>query len=600
MSFSPQELIVIAVMLTAVILIFSNRLRPDVTAILVLVTLGGLRIVTPEQALSGFSSSAVITIMGMFVISQALEDTGVVQWLADKLRTISGGNERNLVFIFMIAGALMSLFMNNIAAGAVLLPVAVQVSQESNVRTSKILIPLAFGVSAGGMATYFTTANIIIGGVLQAQTQQELGVFDFFPTGSLIIVAAVIFMTFWGRRILPEREGLVTERTPNALSRDLYQEYQLQDRLWEVRVLPNSRLVDAPLSKSHIGEELGLNVMAIWRGHEAILTPGPNQRIQADDYLLILGREDRLHQMLTWGVALGRGNTLSRDYSVDLTEVVIPPRSDVLGNSLTQIDFRNKYGLTSVALWRNGRSWRTDVGKMPLQVGDALLMVGPVNKIKLLSQDRNYLVLRSSHTIRPPSPQQAPWALLITVIVLMFSIFGLIPMAEAMLLGASALVITKCVNMDDAYRAIEWRIVFLIAGMLPLSIAITETGLGERIGTAIIALFLPYGQLALVGGMFLFAMLMTQVLAGQVAALILGPIAVSVALEVGINPQGMAVAIAIACSTAFITPISHAVNLLMMGPGNYVPKDFFKIGTIMTLITFLITLLGMYLFFGIH
>ncbi len=596
------EIILIGVIVAALVLILSNRLRADIIALLVLLTLAITGVVSPDDALSGFSRPAVITIISLFIITRGLEDTGVVQWLADRLREIGRGSESRLVLMFMAAGAFLSMIMSTIAAGAVLLPAAVQVGRDSKVRPSKLLIPLAFGTLVGGMATYFTSANIIISGVLQDQGESALRMLDFLPTGGLIVIAALIYMALFGRRLLPERESVGLKASSRSLSRSLYETYKLDDRLWEFQVPPDSKLAGCSLNETHIGLELGVTVIAIWRGQHAILSPTPDQTVSVGDYLLVLGREDRIKQLGTWGLTPGRGNgaTPSHDYAVDLTEAVITPRANVIGKTLTDLHFRNKYGLTTVALWREGRSYRTDVGKFPLEVGDALLMVGPVKNIKQLENERDFMLMQSSHAVRPPRPQKAPFALVILVVVLFLAISSLIPIAEAMLAGAVAMALTGCLSMDEAYRSVEWRAVFLIAGMMPVSIALVNTGLAVRVSAGLISLLAPFGALAMIGGLCAVAVLVTQVIGAQVTALILGPIAISAALQVGIEPRAMAVAVAIATSTAFLTPIAHPVNVLMMGPGGYVPSDFTKVGIGMTLVTLVVLMAGMVLIWGIR
>ncbi len=598
---SPNEVILIVVVVGALVLILSNRIRADWVAILVLLALSLTGVVTFDEAKVGFSRSVVIVIIGLFIVTHALEDTGVVQWVAERLKQVSGGSETHLLLLLMSAGAGLSLVMNNIAAGAVLLPAAVQVGRESNVPPSKLLIPLSFGTLVGGMATYFTTANIILSSVLRDQGQAGLSMMDFLPTGGLIVAGSLAFMALIGRRLLPARESVGHTASPYLLSRKLYEAYQLDERLWEVQVLPGSQLVDATLTQSQIGECLGLTVVAIWRGHDAILTPEPTEALRAHDYLLVLGREERVQQMAAWGVKIGRtdGKLNGRDYEVDLTEVIIPPRSGVVGKTLTDLRFRNKYGLTSVALWRENRSYRTDVGKMSLEAGDALLMVGSPTQIKALADERDFIVLESGHAFRPPLPHKAGWALAISVMVLLASIFEVVPPAEAMLAGAAAMVLAGCINVDEAYRAIEWRVVFLIVGMLPISTAMVKTGLAERLSAAYVTALTPLGALALIAGLFALTMLLTQLLGGQVVALIVGPVAVAAALQVGVNPQAMAVAVAIGCSAAFLTPVAHPVNVLMMGPGGYTFGDFFKVGLGMTLLTFGTLLIGMRVFWGI-
>jgi di/tricarboxylate transporter len=595
---SPNEILLIFVIIGTLALILSNRLTPDVVAVLVMLTLGITGLVTSTETLAGFSSPVVVTLIGLFVITHALEDTGIIQWIARRLNYIGGGSEVRLVLLFMAAGAAMSLVMNNVAAGAVLLPAAVRVGQVSKVRLSKLLMPLSFGTLVGGMATYLTTANIILSGLLHKQGLDGLGMVDFIPTGGLIVSAGLIYMLLIGRHILPERDSMAQ----NMMQVDLQQTYQLDERLWEVRVLPGSRLAHLTLGRSCIGEQLGLSVLAIWRGRHAIFSPEPDLAILPDDYLLVLGRRERVDQLLAWGVVLSREqppNNHKHDYSVDFAEVIIAPRSVALGQTLSDLKYRAKFGLTAVALWREGRSYRTDVGKMPLQVGDALLVIGSPERVRTLANDRNYLVPGVGYSMRPPRPQKAVWALLITIVTLALAILDALPLPQVMLGGAIALVITRCLSMEDAYRAIEWRVIFLVAGILPLSTAMIDTGLAAQIGVAVVNLLAGSSALVLVAGMFLLSTLVTQVIGGQVAGLIVGPIAITTALSVGISPQAMAVAVAIGCSTAFLTPIAHPVNILMMGPGGYQFSDFFKVGLGMTLVTLVTLMLGMVIFWGV-
>ncbi len=593
-----NELILIGVIISALVLIIYVRLRPDLVALLVLLTLAFSGVVTTQEALSGFSRNAVITIIGLFIITHALDETGIIQWAARRINSVGKGSEKRLILVFMISGATLSLVMNNIAAGAVLLPAAVRVGIKSKVRLSKLLIPLSFGTLVGGMATYLTTANIILSGLLQDQGLDGLGMKDFIPTGGLIVLATLIYMLTIGRRLLPTRDSI----SQSVTSSNLYETYQLDQRMWEVQITPESRLVSCELGRSEIGQKLGLTVVGIWRGHKAILPPEPNEIIRSDDFLLVMGREERVEQLEDWGVVFRHENYSvngKHNYDVDLSEVIIPPRSSVIGKTLTDINFRTHYGLTCVALWREGRSYRTDVGKYILQVGDALLMVGPAAKARLLAQDRDFLVLNGNQQ-QPSAPSKAGWALFITAVVLLIAIFDLLPLPEVMLAGAVAMVLTGCLKMDEAYRAIEWRVVFLIAGMLPVSIAMVNTGLAVRIGQLMVDTFSGFGSLALISGLFLLTVAVCQIIGGQVTALVVGPIAVSAAIQVGINPQAVAVAVAIGCSTAFLTPIAHPVNVLMMGPGGYTFGDFFKVGLGMTIVTFITLLIGMVLIWGIH
>ncbi len=597
LTLSSPELLLVLIAGCGLTLIATNRMRADLSALLVLLSLGLTRILSPQQAFSGFSASAVLTIAGLFVITSALEQTGAVQWLADQLARLSGQSEGRMAAVFMGAGALLSLVMNNIAAGAVLLPAAVRVSRAAGVAPSRVLIPLSSGTLLGGMATLFTTANLILSGNLVAQGQRGLTMLDFLPAGGAMVLTGMAYTLLVGRRLLPTHESAARE----ALARpDLSATYQLAERLWELQVRPDSPLAGRTLAESAIGAATGTTVLGIWHGREARLPPAPDDMLASGDLLLVLGREERVRSLMAQGLSPGRNGAagLARALPVQLAEVVVAPRATLIGQTLKQLQFRAKYGLTTVARWHAGRSYRTNVGDMPLEAGDALLMVGPPTRLAQLARDPDFLVLDM------PAPAPAPgWrallATLITALVLLLSALGLVPTAEAMLAGAAALVLSGCITMDAAYRAIEWRVVTLIAGMLPIGTALVSTGLGGRLGAGLTAALIGYGPLALVAGFYLAAVLLTQLVGGQVAALILGPIAVSAALGAGVSPPAMGVAVAMACSAAFLSPVAHPVNVLMMEPGGYRFGDFFRIGVGQTLVGLLTLLVVMPLFWGV-
>lgn len=590
-SLNASEALLLIIAFLGLGLIVSGRLRADLAALIVLIALGVTRILTPQEALSGFSSPAVITIIGLSVITAALEQTGAVRWAAHHLAALSGGNETRVIAVFMAAGALLSLVMNNIAAGAVLLPAAVRVARQVGVPASKVLMPLSYGTLLGGMATLFTTANIILSGNLTAQGQRALTMSDFLLSGGPMVLTGMLYMLLIGRKFLPARETVGSAAVPAV---DLRSIYRLDERLWEVRIAPGAGVAGKSLANAAISATTGTTVLAIWRGHEAILNPSPDELLQTDDVLLILGREDRVRQLEASGFVIGRAGAVGDDLKlpIELAEAVVGPRAPFIGQTLQQLRFRTRFGLTVVALWREGRSYRTGVGTMPLAAGDALLMTGPAARVKQLTEEPGFIVLHAPATVLPAG-RRAVWSVLITAAALTVAAIGWIATAEAMLAGAVALVLAGCIAMDDAYRAVEWRVVTLIAGLLPLGTALVATGLGARVGEALTGSLLAYGPLGIITGLFLTAILVTQLVGGQVASLMLGPIAVSAAISAHVSPQAVAVAVAMGCSAAFLTPIAHPVNVLMMGPGNYRFSDFFRVGlgqTVVCLITLLVVM----------
>src|SRR5499427_3822547 len=600
MGLSPREIELLAVIIVAVILIVSDALRPDVVALIVLLVLGLTGVLSQDQALSGFSRPAVITIIGLFVITAALERAGIVQWLADRLARMSGTSELRATAVFLLAGAFLSLFMNNIAAGAVLLPAAVSVARQRNIPSSRLLMPLAYGTLLGGMATFFTTANIIVSGSLQSQGQPPLTMLQFLPSGGAMVLTGGLYMMLAGRNMLPRRESV--GRTMLART-DLAKTYQLAERLWEVTILPESPLVRQHLSDTLIGAKLGLTIMAIWHGREARIPPAPSDVLHANDILLVLGREERIRQLEAMGTSIGRDGhetPTPRRLPVGLTEVVIAPRSPAIGRTLKDLRHRSKFGLTTVALWRAGRSYRTDVGDFPLQAGDALLMVGTPDRVRLLAEEPGYIVLDQPPAGIVSPTVQAIAAFTITVAVISLAAAGLVPTAESMIAGGTLLVLLGCLSMEDAYRSVDWKVVVLIGGMLPIGTALEVTGLAEKIGRAFLIGLAPAGPLVLIAGLYLFAVVLTQIMGGQVTALVVGPIAVSAAIHLGINPAAVGVAVAMACSAAFLTPFAHPVNMLMMGPGGYTSRDFLRVGLGMTVVCFLTLVFVMRFFWGIR
>ena len=309
----------------------------------------------------------------------------------------------------MSAGALLSLGVNNIAAGAVLLPAAVNVARRANVAVSKVLIPLAFGTLFGGMATLFTTANIVLSGSLEAQGKPGLTIASFLPTGGLIALAGIVAMLLVGRRMLPEHESVGRAALRQT---DLSKTYQLAERLWEVRVHADSSLVDQRISDSVIGAQLGATVVGIWHGREAKIPLDIDETIAANDILLVLGREERVRQLEAQGTSIGRnGASDAAMLSVFLSEIIIGPRAPVIGQTVKDLRFRSKFGTTIVALWREGRAYRTDVGNFVLEAGDALLSVGPSERITQIANEPGFIVLDQPQQAEHVTSRKAPIAL---------------------------------------------------------------------------------------------------------------------------------------------------------------------------------------------
>ncbi len=593
MAVNVPALVTLIILVAAVILLLFNVTRPDLIALLVLISLGLTAVITPADLFSGFSRSAVITVMALFVMTNALYRTGVTRWMGERLLQLGGTQPRRLTLTVMAAGAVLSYFMNTIAAGAVLLPAIIGLARQADIRPSKLLIPLSFGTLLGGMATLLTTSSILVNAALRDANHAPFQLLDFLPVGGAMAVAGVLFMTFVGRRWLPNRSPIERYGWDVRYQAGLSDLYSLQERLYEAQIEPASPLIGQSIASSRIGDSLGLSILAIERGRQTILAPNPEEMLRVRDVLIIVGRSERVEQLIGMGVAIEAESDREDDFSSDvigMAEVIIAPRSRVVGQTVKQINFRQKFGLTVIALWRNGRSYRTDVGDLSLEFGDALLMHGPREKIRLLQSEPDFIVLQPE-TAEAQRPSKARLAAAIMLGTLVVIALGWLPIAEATFTGAVLLVLTKCVTMDEAYQAIEWRAIFLIAGMLPLGLALTQTGAAAWLGQVLIQTFGGLGPLFLLAVLYLVAMLLTQFVSGQAAAVIMAPIALSAALQMNSSVYAFAMAAALACSTAFMTPIAHPVNLLVMGPGGYTPRDFFKVGLPLTAVVFVVMLI---------
>jgi di/tricarboxylate transporter len=592
---SLQALITLAITILAVLLLVTERLRADIVALLVVVSLGITGILTPREAFSGFSSSAVVTIVAIFVLTEGLRVGGITDLAGELLLRVGGANERRLAAIVMLIGALLSLVMNNIAAAAVLLPAVTGLARRTRTNPAKLLMPLAFGTLLGGMATLFTTTNIIVSGLLRSQGLRGFGVLDFLPVGLPLIAVGIAYMTLWGQRVLSTRAA---ETLPTEVQRhNLLEVYRLGERLFRVRVHPTSRVAGKRLIESGLREAYHLSVVAIQRAGQDILLPEAEVLLRVGDILLLEGRfaETRAHLMdLGLEIIPAADESLPRlqRRELALIEAILAPRSTFLGQTLRSTQFREKYGMTVLGIWRAGQPIRTDLAELPLQFGDAMLLLGPVEHVSMLRTEQDLIILCDDDCTERIALTPRKGGIAIAIMILTLLATSLYPdlIGELMLGGALAMVLAGTLTMDRAYQAIEWRSVFLIAGMLPLGIAMTNSGAATLLADRLTAALGPAGPLAMLAGLFLLATVLTQAINGAAVATVVAPIAIHAAAQIGADPRALAMGVALATSMAFITPLGHAVNILVMGPGGYHVRDYARVGLPMVIILTVVVL----------
>ncbi|MBN2044587.1 MAG: SLC13 family permease [Anaerolineales bacterium] len=588
---SIENILILSILAGAIILFVSEKLRVDVVAMIVLAALVLTGLVNIEEAFSGFASPAVITVWAVFMISGGLTRSGVADSIARFIVQIAGKNSARLTVIIMIGVGFMSAFMNNIGAVAILLPAVVSVARETNTAPSKLLIPLAWASLLGGNMTMIgTPPNILASGILETYGGLEpFKFFDFMPMGIAVLMVGTFYMLFIGRHLLPE----------NSTGNVLTQNYQIQEYLTELRVLSGSPLIGKTVKEADLDNRYGLNVIHIHLCCQDSETASPTSehRLEAGDELHVEGNPDSIieaKQTLKLQAVPDRDiKSWDQDPSrqaYELAEITLAPNSQLSGKTFREIDFRSRFGLSVLALRHHNQTFFSRLGDVPLSFGDSLLVQGSAEQINKIRLSRNFLLLDMP---RPETRQlsKAPVAIAILIGILLAISTGLLHVSIAMFIGALLMVLTGTLTMEQAYQSIEWKSVFLIAGMLPLGLAMENTGTAQLLANQIINLIGGWGELAVLMGIFVMTGLLTEVMSNAAATVLAVPIAIDAALSMGANPHAFVMAIVIAASTSFLMPIGHQVNVLVYGPGGYQFFDYTKVGIWLNLILMLLTAL---------
>ena len=590
---------VLVVTVAALLLLALTRLPPDLIAFGVLLTLFFGRAITAEQALSGFSNQAVIAVGAILVISAALTSTGVAAYIGVWIRRVAGHSEVRLIALTMASVAVLSAFMNSVGACAVLLPAVVAAAREMNTPVSRVLMPLAFGSLLGAMLTLVgTPSNILTSGVLEQSGYEPLGLFEFTPFGVLALLLGIGLVVLTRRRLLPVRAG-GAQAAPAGVE---HHAYRLEERLFEAVVPEDSQLVGQSLLSAGIGEAFGIAVLAVERTGVVTAAPGPSEALQAGDYLLLAAREDdieRLREVHALQVqdSMRLGADALRSSALTMAEVVLRPRSDRVGQTLAEMDFRDRHGANVLGIWRDGQPRRTRLAAMPLEGGDALLIHGPPVALRQLRQSNDFVVL-TEDADAPQRSNRAPVAVAVLALFVLALMLQLAPVAIVGVAAATAMVLTGCITMEEARRSVEWRAILLIAAMLPLAEAMRSTGtaafLAER-STESLGIF---GALAVLAGVLLLTFFFTHIMGNHVTAVLMAPLAIDAAIRMGADPRMFALGVALAATSGFATPYAHPGNLLVMGPANYRFGDFVRMGLPLGLLTLTGSFILLSLLFG--
>ena len=585
---TPDQILILVLLVATVLLFVTEKLRADVVALLVLATLLVTGLVDIDEALSGFASPAVVTVWAVFIISGGITRSGLADRLAGFVLHLAGRSEVRLILLLMLTAGFMSAFMNNIGAVAILMPAVIAIGRELRIPVSKLLMPLAFAALLGGNMTLIGTPPNILATDLLARISgvAPFRFFDFFPMGILVLLTGILYMLLIGRHLLPDRGGV---------NDDLSTRYHLRDHLARLRVGTSSPLIGENIVESDFGQKYGLNVLYVRSGDAERVGPMRGYPLSAGDVLLVEGSEaqistasaeNQLHSTEDWTPAQW-ALPLEED-DLHAGEVSLPAGSGLVRQTLRSAAFRNRFGLSVVALRRNGVAVTEQLAEVPLQAGDTLLVQGSQERLDALANNNDLVFLEPA-----PATQRrlgkGPLSALILAGVILTSAFNILPVAGAMLIGALLMVLSGVLEMDEAYGAIDWKAVFLIAGMLPLGVALENTGTARLLAEGLVDVVGGRSPLIVLGTLFVMTALLTEVISNAAAAVLLVPIAIDVALGLGVRPEPFVMATVIAASTSFLLPVGHQVNVVILGAGDYRMTDFTRVGIGLNILLLLLT-----------
>ncbi|MDJ0755435.1 MAG: SLC13 family permease [Ardenticatenaceae bacterium] len=583
---TPDQILILIILTAAVVLFISERLRADVVALLVLLTLIVSGLLTVDEAFQGFASPAVVTVWAVFMISGGLQRSGVADIIARRLLQWAGNSETRLLMFLMLGAGVMSAFMNNIGAVAILMPAVISISRRLQISPSKLLMPLAFSALLGGNLTLIgTPPNILAVSLMQDAGIEPFAFFDFLPTGLLVLATGMIYMVLVGRYLIPDR----------LESGGLSEEYHVRDFLTEVQITSQSALVGQQVNQSDLGAEYNLNVIYVRISPDETVSPFSDYKLQEKDVLLIEGNPQQIVQASERyrfvPVADFSASELTLESDSDdfhLAEITLAPGSTLENQTIKEIDFRERYGLSVLALRHNGVDQASSLRDLPVRFGDSMLVQGPAEKFTGLLNDNNLLVLERPN-IEKRRTSKIPLASGILLFVIVAAALGLLHVAALMLAGGVLMVLGGVLKIEEAYRVIDWQAVFLIAGMLPLGVAMEKTGTAGLIANQLVELTGGMGPVAVLATMFVLTALLTEVISNAAAAVLIVPIAIDVGFGLQLNPHPFVMATVIAASTSFLMPIGHQVNIIVFGAGGYKFSDYARVGVGLNLLLLTIT-----------
>ena len=556
-----------AIILFAMALFASEKVRIDIVALIALALLMVLQIVTPEEALAGFSNEATVTVAAMFALSMGIERSGALDPLIRLLSRIK--KPWLLTLGVMLAIAPLGAFIKNVALVATFLPLALRVCARTGASPSRVLMPMAYAAQMGGVCTLIgTSSNLLVDTLSQKHGLAPLGVFEFTKLGVLLAVAGILYLMVIGRWLLPRQ---IEASTPELM--------QVGKYVTELKVMSDSGLVGQTIAEARLGEKHGVYPLELLRGEEHMWSPR-TQKLQVGDVLLMRGEWEKLDEFRKQAkLEIDPEFKHARDDGEArvLLEVLVTPASPMEARTLPELDLQSRYDATVLAIHRRGHVLREKMSRIPLEVGDVLMLLVPETVTPKLRGDERFIVLNERDDARRP-PYKAVIAVAIMVGVVVVSGFRWLPIPIAAICGVVAMALTRCFGRKDVYEAMDWKIIILLGAILPLGIAIEKTGLSTYVVDASLAMIGNHGPLVALLMVYLLTAFLTELMGHNPSVVLMVGIAVTVAKAVHADPHPFIVAVAFAAATSFATPVGYPTNTMVYYAGGYRFTDFMKVG----------------------
>ncbi len=596
MEFTADIGIVLAVLAGTIALFVSERLRVDVIAILIMIALAWLRLVTPAEAFSGLASTAVVSIIGVMIIGYGIDRSGIMNRITRPIVRTAGASELRLTAIVSSAASALSGFMQNIGAAALFLPAMMRISKRTGIPASRLLMPLGFAAILGGTLTLVGSGPLIILNDLVARGGQDgFGLFSVTPVGAALVAAGIIYFLLFGRALLPRGKSY---ETPSP-QRELIETWELPTTINACLIPKDSPIVGKTCEDVRPWSEYSINILSMTEHGETQYAPWRKTSFVGGQELALLGdQEDFGRFVRDFGLEPIEEtevlNDLRSSETAGFAEVIIPPRSPVIGRSIRDIAMRKNYSVEPVMLLSGEREVRTDFSDVPLEAGNTIIVHGLWGRISQLADKRTFVT--STQVEAPPSAKSNPLiATLCFLVAIIMAISG-VHLALSLMTGAIAMILLRVVPIDEAYNAIDWRTVFLLAGLIPLGIAMDKTGAARYVAYNMMHLLEGSHPLLIMTAVAVLSTIFSLFMSNVAATVLLVPLVMVIGNMSGISPRALALLVAVCSSNSFILP-THQVNALLMSPGGYRNRDYLRAGGLLTLIFISIAVVLIYVIF---